>query len=204
MDEQQAIALLKQHNLAGLEYLVRQYQFKAVHTAYLITGDFAAAEDIVQTVFLRVANKIYQFDDQRTFRSWFLRIVINDAVKEAKRRKRVVSLDGPAEAVLDWLLDSAPKPDELAETNDLHQAVWTAIQQLAPEQRAVIAQRHFLEMSEAEMVEKLHRPPSTIKWWLHTARERLVLVLSVRQTQLKKCRLANGRAGTGAAFSMQG
>ncbi len=181
MDEQQAITRLKQGDLAGLEFLVRQYQVKAVHTAYLIIGDFAVAEDVVQTVFLRVAHKINQFDDQRAFHSWFLRIVVNDAVKEAKRQKRAVSLDEPAEAVLNWLLDGAPKPEELAETSDLRHAVWSAIQQLTPEQRAVIVQRHFLEMSEAEMVEKLHRPASTVKWWLHTARERLKALLGSYQ-----------------------
>ena len=79
--------------------------------------------------------------------------------------------------MLDWLLDAGPRPEELAETDDLRHTVWNAIQQLTPEQRAVIVQRHFLEMSEAEMVEKLHRPPSTIKWWLHTARERLKSLL---------------------------
>jgi DNA-directed RNA polymerase specialized sigma24 family protein len=41
---------------------VRQYQAKAVHTAYLIIGDTALAEDVVQTAFLRVAQKIDQFD----------------------------------------------------------------------------------------------------------------------------------------------
>lgn len=48
-----------------------------------------------------------------------------------------------------------------------------ALDALAPEQRAAVVLRHFLEMSEAEMTGALHRPPSTIKWWLHTARKRL-------------------------------
>jgi RNA polymerase sigma-70 factor, ECF subfamily len=183
MDEKKAIARLKQGDLAGLEFLMHQYQVKGIHTAYLIIGDFAVAEDVVQTVFIRVANKIDQFDDRRPFHSWFLRIVINDAVKAAKRQKRTVSLDEPDEDVLNWLLDTAPKPEELAELNDLRQAVWSAIQRLAPEQRAVIVQRHFLEMSEAEMAGELKRPSSTIKWWLHTARERLIVLLANYQNE---------------------
>jgi RNA polymerase sigma-70 factor (ECF subfamily) len=55
--------------------------------------------------------------------------------------------------------------------------VWHALQQLAPEQRAVIVQRHFLEMSEAEMVETHQRPASTIKWWLYSARKSLKALL---------------------------
>ena len=156
---------------------MQRYQVKAVHTAYLITGDIAAAEDVVQTVFLRVANKISQFDDRRPFHSWFLKIVVNDAVKETKRQQRHISLDEPAQELLNWLLDAGPRPEELAEASELRGAVWSALQRLAPEQRAVIVQRHFLEMSEAEMAVELQRPPSTIKWWLHTARERLKALL---------------------------
>ena len=179
MDEQQAITRLKQGDLAGLEFLVKQYQVKAIHTAYLITGDPAQAEDLVQSAFLHLAHKIEQFDDQRPFRPWFLRSVINAAVKQARRNQRTLSLDEPAEAVINWLLDAGPQPEELVETGELRQAVWSAIQQLTPEQRAVIVQRHFLDMSEAEMVEKLQRPASTVKWWLHTARARLKNLLGV-------------------------
>jgi RNA polymerase sigma-70 factor (ECF subfamily) len=177
MDEQQAIARLKQGDLTGLEFLVQQHQAKAVHTAYLIIGDIALAEDTVQIAFLRIVQKINQFDVQRPFRPWFLRAVVNDAIKTAKRQKRTVSLDGSSEAIINWLLDTSPKPEELAETSDLRQMVWSALQQLAPEQRAVIIQRHFLEMDEAEMVEQLQRPASTVKWWLLTARERLKTLL---------------------------
>lgn len=177
MDEQQAVARLKQGDLAGLEFLVQRYQVKAVHTAYLIIGDLPTAEDVVQTVFMKVANKIHQYDDRRPFHSWFLKIVVNDAVKESKRQKRHTSLVEPTDEMLNWLLDGGPRPEELAESNDLCRAVWSAIQRLAPEQRAVIVQRHFLEMSEAEMAAELQQSSSTIKWWLYTARERLRALL---------------------------
>lgn len=74
----------------------------------------------------------------------------------------------------------------MAETGDLRQAVWNALGQLSPEQRAVILQRHFLEMSEVEMTEKLQKPASTIKWWLRTARERLRKMLEPYQVSGEK------------------
>jgi RNA polymerase sigma-70 factor (ECF subfamily) len=105
--------------------------------------------------------------------------VVNDAIKAAKRQQKSISLDEPAdEAVAGWLMDKAPRPDELAEASDLRRKVWTALQQLPPEQRAVIVQRHFLEMSEAEMVDKLRVPASTVKWWLHSARKSLKILLA--------------------------
>jgi len=58
-----------------------------------------------------------------------------------------------------------------------------AMQSLAPEQRAVIVMRYFLEMSEADMVAKLERPLSTVKWWLRDARDRLRKLLSSTQVE---------------------
>ncbi len=186
MDEQQAIARLKQGDLGGLEALVKQHQVLAVHTAFLIVADRALAEDIVQSAFLKAADRIEQFDAQRPFRPWFLRMVVNESIKAARRQQRNPSLDMPSNAILAWLADPAPGPQELVETNELRQEVWNALRQLSPEQRAVIVQRHFLEMDEAEMVQELRRPPSTVKWRLHTGRERLKALLSENQNGPKK------------------
>jgi RNA polymerase sigma-70 factor (ECF subfamily) len=182
MNEKLAITLLKQGDLKGLEFLVKQYQVQAVHSAYLITGDRFLGEEIAQAGFLKLASKINQFDTQQSFRPWFFRIVVNDAIKAAKRQSRFVSLDALSESALNWLNDPNQRPEALTEARELRDAVWKAIQSLSPEQRAVIVQRHFLEMNESEMVRELQRPPSTIKWWLHTARERLRELLSAYRT----------------------
>lgn len=176
-EEQQAIARLKEGDLNGLEPLVKTYQVLAVHTAYLIVADRAIAEDIVQSAFLKAARSIRQFDSSRPFKPWFLRMVVNDCIKATQRQGRTPSLDTPSEAVLAWLTDPAPSLQERVETAELQRAVWDALRQLSPQERAVIVQRHFLEMDEAEMVQELQRPASTVKWWLHTARQRLKVLL---------------------------
>jgi RNA polymerase sigma-70 factor (ECF subfamily) len=183
MEEQQAIARLKQGDLIGLEVLVTQYQALAVHAAYLIVADRSLAEDIVQSAFLKAAEKIDQFDAQRPFRPWFLRMVVNDCIKAARRQQRDLSLDTPSSAILAWLTDPDPGPEQQVEARELRQSVWDALQQLPPEQRAVIVQRHFLEMDEAEMVQELQQPSSTVKWRLHAAREHLKTLLRPHQNR---------------------
>ena len=176
MEDQTAISLLKQGNLNGLETLVNRYQAKAVHAAYLITNERALAEDVAQTAFIKAAERIHQYDEDRSFAPWFFRIVINDALKVAIRRKRSVSLEElgePAQKIAQWLTDPTPQPDQLLEQKELRENVLKAIRSLPPEQRAVVVMRYFLDLSEADMSEKMERPLSTIKWWLRDARKSL-------------------------------
>ena len=177
MDDRIAISRIKQGDLSGLEILVHRYQVRAVHAAYLILYDRVLAEDIAQTAFVKVAEHIHQFDEQRTFGPWFFRIVVNDALKAAKRQRRSVSLDEPSKLstlkLAAWLTDPTPAPGQLVEEQEMRQQILRAVESLTPEQRAVVVMRYFLDMSEADMSNQLKRPLSTIKWWLRDARKHL-------------------------------
>ena len=176
MEEAEAISQLKQGDVTGLEALVHGHQVKAVRTAYLITRDRALAEDIVQAAFVRAYERIEQFDTRRPFGPWFLRSVVNDAIKAASRRERWVSLeasDGAKPVLADVLADPNPGPAALVEAADIRRAVREALGRLPPTQRAAIVLRYYLGLSEAEMVEELACPPGTVKWRLYAARKRL-------------------------------
>ena len=177
MDDQIAISRLKQGDLTGLEMLVNRYQVPAVHAAYVIVYNHALAEDIAQTAFVKVAERVHQFEQERPFAPWFFRIVVNDAIKIARRQNHSVSLDEEldesAAKLESWLIDPNPKPEQSVEYKETHETILKAIQRLKPEQRAVVVMRYYLEMSESEMSSKMNRPLSTVKWWLREARKRL-------------------------------
>jgi RNA polymerase sigma-70 factor (ECF subfamily) len=177
MEDQIAISRLKQGDLNSLETLVNRYQSRAVHAAYLILYDRALSEDVVQSAFVKVMERIQQFDETRPFAPWFFRIVVNDALKVARKQKRHVSLeervDEPVARLAEWLTDPAPQPELLLEQKEMRTNILNAIRSLPPEPRAVIVMRYFLDMSEADMSKKMERPLSAIKWWLRDARKRL-------------------------------
>jgi RNA polymerase sigma-70 factor (ECF subfamily) len=144
--------------------------------------DRPTAEEIAQNAFVRLAQKINQFDERRPFGPWFLRSVVNDALMHLRKQKRQLSLDAmtneAAPAMLEYLTDPHPNPEALAVTAETRRAVWEALAQLAPEQRAAIVGRYYLGLSEAEMSDHLQRPRGTVKWLLHAGRERLRHLLS--------------------------
>jgi RNA polymerase sigma-70 factor, ECF subfamily len=177
MEDRIAISRLKQGDLMGLESLVNRYQVPAVHAAYLIVYDRALAEDVAQTAFVKIAERIHQFDEERSFAPWFFRIVLNDALKAAKKQKRSISLEEQLDKstvyFAQWLVDPESHPERLVEEKEARQMILDVIQSLPPEQRIVIVMRYFLDTSEVDMSTKMDRPLSTIKWWLREARKRL-------------------------------
>jgi len=176
MEERIAISRLKQGDLKGLEALVNLYQLRALHAAYLVLYDRTQAEDVAQAAFVKTAERIHQFDEERPFAPWFFRIVVNDALKLVRKQKRIISLDAlgePATHIAEWLTDPGLQPELMVEQKEMREHILKAIHSLPPEQRAVIVMRYYLEMSEADMSDKMERPISTIKWWLRDARSRL-------------------------------
>jgi RNA polymerase sigma-70 factor (ECF subfamily) len=162
-----------------------RYQVQAVRTAYLITADRGIAEDVVQAAFVRVYERIHQFDSQRTFAPWFMRIVANEALQAVRQSKRQVSLEGEDGEIdfTDLLPDTSPDAEieaalESAQDGDaLREAVKEALKALSPEQRTVIVLRYYLGLSENELADQLNSPPGTIKWRLHAARKQLRVLL---------------------------
>jgi RNA polymerase sigma-70 factor (ECF subfamily) len=185
MEDQNAISRLKQGDLDGLETLVNRYQTQAVHAAYLILFDRSSAEDVVQAAFIKVAERIHQFDDQRAFAPWFYRIVVNDALKLARKQKSDLSLeeqlDGSVAQLAHALVSSEPFPEQVVEQQETRETILKAVQSLPPGQRVVIVMRYYLDMSMNDMTVRTGRPLSTIKWWLRDARKRLRSLISTPQ-----------------------
>jgi RNA polymerase sigma-70 factor (ECF subfamily) len=184
MDEKQAIHRLKQGDIHGLEFLVRQFQLKAIRVAYLITRDLGLAEEIVQESFVRAYRSIGTFDESRPFEPWFLRNVVNASVKTMQRSARQVDLGEDAdENLFAELISSAESVEDQVQSIEIQNQIWDAMQKLSPRQRAVVVQRYFLEMSEKEMAAESGAAVGTIKWLLNAARERLRTLLAERSEE---------------------
>ena len=181
MNETAAIELLRDGNLDALELLVRDHYLRGVRVAYLILGDRSQAEDVVQTKFVELPEKIRHFDASREFYPWFLRSVVNAAINAAKRGSRVVSLEDGQDlrlpAMDSWLARIEPGPEAALETKEIREDVMRALGLLTPQQRAAVVCRYYLELDEQEMTETLDISRSSVKWRLHSARKRLRALL---------------------------
>ena len=174
LNDQREMERLRQGDIVALGTLVSRYQTKALRAAYLVTHDLALAEDVVSGAFLRVFERAAQYDPNRPFGPWFYRIVVNDAIKAVQRRDRTTTLQH-TEATR--RPDVSADPGAAAVLNEERRAVRDALLQLSPSQRGAVIMRYFLDLSEAEMVERTGRSRGTIKSNLHDARARLKRIL---------------------------
>ena len=160
MTDQREMERLRRGDIAALGTLVSRYQTRALRAAYLVTHDLALAEDVVSGTFLKVFERAEQYDPRRPFGPWFFRIVVNDAIKAVQRRDRTIALD---RVDITERPDVSADPEAAAVLNEERRAVRAALLRLAPSQRGAVVMRYFLELSEAEMVDRTGLARGTIK-----------------------------------------
>src|SRR5205814_3479595 len=97
--------------------------------------DRAAAEELVQEVFLTIWRGAATFDpNQGAFRPWLLRLTHWKILNELRRRRRQPTQEGEFD-----LVDEAPGPEEHAWQSEHERILKTALEALPPKQRQAVA-----------------------------------------------------------------
>lgn len=151
--------------------LVDRYQQRLFNVALRMLGNVQDAEDVTQTVFLNVFDKLQTYDPRYKFFSWIYRMTVNESLNMLKRRKPTVSLE-------DDLDIPVPEGGAAADRAEVEDRARTALMGLKPDDRAVVVLRHFVSFSYQEIADVLEIPVQTVKSRLFTARERLRLALA--------------------------
>jgi RNA polymerase sigma-70 factor (ECF subfamily) len=139
---------------AAVEELFGRHWGPAYHTAFLVCGDRAAAEDIAQEAFLAALRALPGFDVRRPLGPWLHRIVVNRAI-DWSRARALRNEVGAGAAPDPAVLDEPPGPR-------LGDAVRAALWRLSPEQRAVIVLRYLLDLTPGEIAACLDLPRGTV------------------------------------------
>jgi RNA polymerase sigma-70 factor (ECF subfamily) len=182
-DESRAIERSQRGDANAFGSLVERYQEAAFRTAYLVTHDAAAAEDVAQEAFVRAYRELHRFHKGDPFRPWLLRIVHNLALNEVRSRKRRSAV---AERVAVAAPAAEPPADAGLAGRDEAAAVLRAIGELDADDRQILHLRWFLELPEAEIAVAIGRPAGTVKSRLHRAGQRLRAVIEQKYPELRE------------------
>lgn len=136
--------------------------------------DSAAAEDIVQEVFLAVWRKSDTFQPERgTFRSWVLQIAHFRILNELRRRSRRPQLDPELDASLEDLPDDGAEPVEAAWHSYRREAIQAAVAKLPPTQRQALSLAFFEDLTHDQVADMLDLPLGTVKTRIRSGLQRL-------------------------------
>lgn len=177
-DEELVRAAQAGQNRAFDELVVR-YRDKVYRLSYKILRHEDDASEALQDAFLSAFRGIKNFKAESTFSTWLYRIATNASLmKYRKRREGHVSLEqsqstgeesGEAMQLPDW---STQPLDELLDA-ETREVMAEGISLLPEDDREVFQLRDVLEMSNAEVAEKLGLTVAAVKSRLHRARIRL-------------------------------
>jgi len=135
--------------------------------------DVAAAEELVQEVFLRVHGARQRYQPQARFSTWLYRIATNLALNELRRprrRERHTSLEEPGSPVL---AGEGPAAEDVLDARRLSARVDHELAQLPERQRAALCLTAVEGLSYAEVAAALEISESAVKALVHRARTSL-------------------------------
>ena len=159
----------------GFEELVRRYQRPIVSYVYRMTGDYEAALDLTQDVFIRVYNSLARYRPEYKFSTWIYRIAHNAAIDHLRRhstREQELDATGPGGDTYEKPLASdSPTPEQLSERAERRAEIEEVIRQLPPAYRELIVLRHAHDLSYDEIAEVTGLPLGTVKNRIFRARE---------------------------------
>ncbi|HEX7993648.1 MAG TPA: SigE family RNA polymerase sigma factor [Streptosporangiaceae bacterium] len=133
---------------------VREASPRLLRAAWLLVGDWPAAEDLVQTAFEKTWPRWGRLPDDNQRLAYLHRVLTNAFLRGQRRRwtGEIATGDLPHRA-------SADQTDALV----LRASVLAAIRGLPPRQRAVIALRYLADLTEAQTAAAMRCSTGTVK-----------------------------------------
>lgn len=159
--------LLVERVLAGddsaFEQIYTRYYEKVFAISRGILLDSEEAADAVQEIFFVVYRNISKFDRRSKFSTWLFRVSVNRTIQESRKnrnRKKNVELTETSASVT------------LEEPEVIDPRVHSALQQLAPQDRALITLFYWDELNLGEIAAIVDTNVNAVKTRLYRSRER--------------------------------
>ena len=150
----------------GLEGLFREHHRRVYRTALRITGNPTDAEDVLQTVFLRLAKRSGSVDLSDSAATYLHRAAVNGALDLLRARKR-----SSEEALED--LESAPaatfSPKDPVRQSELSSGLRKALTKLTPKAAEIFTLRYIEGHANREIARMLGGVEITQKTIDHAA-----------------------------------
>jgi RNA polymerase sigma-70 factor (ECF subfamily) len=153
------------------EAIFEEHYVLVYRTAYGITGRVEDAEDVVQTIFLRLLQRERPSDLVKNPKGYLYRAAVNLSLTIVQtRRRRALTEDSE-----DLAASLPARVSSRAE--ELHRKLYEAIAQLKPKAAAIVILRYLHNHSDAEIAKMLGTSRGVIAVTLYRSRAHLKKLL---------------------------
>lgn len=159
----------------NLESLFQSHHDRVFRTAYRVTGSAADAEDVLQTVFLRLARGSESQGLVTNPEAYIIRAAINASLDLLRSRKRAnaVGIDDVENRASLSAFVAKQNPETHHEDRELRQLVRDAVSKLGPTAGQMFALRYFEGFDNGEIARVTGTSALVVGVTLHRARARL-------------------------------
>lgn len=151
------------------ERIFQEHHALVYRVAYRVTGSAEDAEDVLQTLFLRLLRREMLPDIERNPKAYLHRAAINIALDIVKQKGRTVS-PGDIEEQIE---DGKAQPDRQHESSQIQDWLRTALADLNPKAAEIFVLRHVEGYDNSEIAKMLGTSRGTVAVLLFRARARL-------------------------------
>ncbi|HEX8176856.1 MAG TPA: sigma-70 family RNA polymerase sigma factor [Pyrinomonadaceae bacterium] len=155
-----------------LESLFRENYEHVFRTAYRITGSASDAEDVLQTVFLRLIKSSEGIEQAESQKGYLLRAAVNASLDlmRSHTRSKSVAID---DVEYDLTDNARMSPEASAEDRELRKLIQEAVARLGERAAEVFILRYFEGYDNREIAEMLGTSQMVVAVTLHRARSRM-------------------------------
>lgn len=165
------IVLAREGSAEAVEVLFDRYWPHAWRAAFAVTADRSLADDAAQEAIEKAFGTLRRFDETRPFGPWLKRIVVNRAIDQLRRHRRLATLRDEGATLHNWSVGASAEDDLRL------WAVTDAVAALGEAKRLVIVLHYWLDLSLEEIAGALGLPVGTVASRLARAKTDLRAVL---------------------------
>lgn len=145
---------MKEHDEDAFRDFVVSRSPRLLRTAFLLTGDWQHAEDLLQTSLAKVYRAWGRLHDHESLDAYVRRVMVNTQTSWWRRKWKAEQPTGS--------LPDRPGPDAVSASDD-RDRLRRALLTLPARQRAVVVLRHYEDLGEAEVARLLGISAGTVK-----------------------------------------
>jgi len=172
MDDRALVSRIVSGDKQAFRLLIKQHERLVAHMVSRLVDRHEDREELCQDVFLKVYEKIAEFNFQSKLSTWIATIAYRMGINHLRKKKIDLS-DIPEDESFTAHFISQDDPQGTMEDNEIELMTLKLIDQLPPHYKTILTLYHVDQMNYSEIGEVTGMPEGTVKNYLFRARNLL-------------------------------